>query len=288
MDIEADDNFFIEEPQKLTNSFFNQDKSIQMVELLTPKHLDASNLSSTNNNIISKKTKAQFSRIQPLTCNRLTYSKKLQLLQHASTMPKSFISRLEILCQATHDTDDISLAKQALDTLISASNCGCCFLEKYIVMLLNFCTKNYHIDDDSMRIKVEELLNRVLTVDFDRQQLTENLRRPDYKITSVEHIIQLLRRVQDMLDYREHTAIGWLTVLLDAYFVDLATADGAIDIIDQISTHIDSQSALLSQTETSRCLITSMLEQMDGLSNDKSIIESRDLAPHYSIDYIEI
>lgn len=289
MDTTADDNFFIEEPQKLTNSFFNQDKSIQMVELLTPKHLDAINLSSTNNNsITSKKSKAQLGRIQPLTCNRLTYSKKLQLLQHASTMPKSLITRLEILCQATHDTDDISLAKQALDTLVSASNSGCCFLEKYIVMLLNFCTKNDHLEDDSMRIKVEELLNRVLTVDFDRQQLTENLRRPDYKINSVNHIIQLLRRVQDMLDYREKTAIDWFTVLLDAYFVELATTDEAIEVIDQISAHINSQSALLRQTETSRCLIRSMLEQMDGLSNDKSIVESRYLTPQYSIDYIEI
>lgn len=34
----VDDNFFIEEPQKLRNTFFNKDKSLQIVELLAQKH----------------------------------------------------------------------------------------------------------------------------------------------------------------------------------------------------------------------------------------------------------
>lgn len=34
----VDDNFFIEEPQKLRNNFYNKDKSLQIVELLAQKH----------------------------------------------------------------------------------------------------------------------------------------------------------------------------------------------------------------------------------------------------------
>lgn len=34
----ADDNFFIDEPQKLRNNFYNKDKSLQIVELLAQKH----------------------------------------------------------------------------------------------------------------------------------------------------------------------------------------------------------------------------------------------------------
>lgn len=298
MDATADDNFFIEEPSKLRNSFYNPDRSIQMVELLTPKLLDhnlSTSLSkkSSNNNSNSRaniKNRAQLTRIQP-TC-RLSSCKKLQLVQHTSTMPKSLITRLEILCQATHDSNDISVAKQALDTLVSASKSGCCFLEKYIVMLLDFCTKKDHLANDPKRIKAEELLNRVLTVDFDRQQLTENLRRPEHKINSADHLIQLLRKVRDMLDYREQTAIDWLIVLLDAYFVELATMDEAIDIFDQISAHINSHCALLRETESTKCLLRSILEQLDLISGDKSthkgIIESIHLTPYYSIDSIEI
>lgn len=315
MDVTADDNFFIEEPQKLRNNFFNKDKSIQMVELMNQTHHDNNKRVQPNN------------RIQ--TC-RLTYNKKLQqiqlqhlqqqhqpqLQQHttattnnnitSTTMPKSFITRLELLCQATYNTDDYSVAKRAVETLISASKSGCCFLERYIVMLLNFCTKNHPLSDDTMKIKIEELLNRVLIVDFDRQQLTENLRRPEYKLNSVNHIIQLLRRFKDMLDYRERVAINWLFVILDAYFVELATTDEAVDIIDQISAHINFQCALLRETENTKTLLKSTVEQLDNdinnSENNKRNLssaakattkpkrvhnQSRYKTPHYSIEYIE-
>jgi len=279
MDTTADDNFFIEEPQKLRNNFFNKDKSIQMVELLAHKHHD------TNKRI-------QLNRIQPC---RLTYNKKLQQLQQLQqhkAMPKSYIARLEILCQATYNTDDISVAGRAVDTLVSASKSGCCFLERYIVMLLNFCTKKYSLADDPMKIKVDELLNRVLIVDFDRQQLTENLRRPEYKLNSIEHIIQLLRRVQDMLDYREQKAIDWLTVILDAYLVELATTDEAVDVIDQISAHINFQCALLREAESTKSLLKCTVEQMDANSSrDKmssSVIKGDQFRPCYAIERIEI
>ena len=150
MDTTADDNFFIEEPQKLKNNFFNKDIK-QMVDLLAH---------DTNKRM-------QLNRIQ--TC-RLIYSKKLQ--QHQQ-QPRSFITRLEFLCQAALNTDDVSLAEQAVDTLVSASKSGCCFLERYMVMLLNFCLKKYPLSD-TMKIKVDELLGGVMIVDFDRQQLTEN------------------------------------------------------------------------------------------------------------------
>lgn len=298
MEVTTDDNFFIDDPQKLRHNFFNKDKSIQMVELLAQKHPDS---------IVNKKR--QLERIQ--TC-RLTYNKKLLQIQHLqqhTTMPRSFITRLEILCQATYNTSDISVAKQAVDTLVNASNSGCCFLEKYIVMLLNFCTKNHSLahDDETLKIKTQELLDRVLIVDFDRQQLTENLRRPENKFTSVEHIIYLLRRVQDMLDYREHKVIDWLGVFLDAYFVELATTDEAVGLIDQISAHISHRSALLRETESTKCLLNTVLEQLDNTTttecatNNKeknsqsstmktliSVHRSRHERPYYSVELMEI
>lgn len=276
MDTTVDDNFFIDEPQKLKSNFFNKDKTIQMVELLAQKHHDNTN------------KKMQLNRIQ---C-RLTYNKKLQQqpLQNQSqlhtTTPQSFITSLEILCQATYDTDDISVAKQAVDTLVSASKSGCCFLERYMVMLLNFCTKKQPLSD-TMKIKLDELLKRVLNVDFDRQQLTENLRRPEYKLTSVDHIIQLLRRVRDMLDYREHVAINWLFVILDAYFVELATTDEAADIVEQISAHIDFQCALLRETEKSKCLLRTIDEIICDCNEKLRDITRIRIRKDYTIDQIE-
>lgn len=224
-------------------------------------------------------------------------------------MPTSFIDRLELLCQATYDTNEMSVAKQALDMLVKASERGCCFLEKYIVILINFCTKKLQKsknndnddaddDDETMKIKVQELLDRVLIVDFDRQQLIENFRKPEYKLTSVEHIIQLLRRVQDLLDYREDVAISWLSVILDAHFVELAMADEAAYIIDQISAHINFQCALMRQTESTKCLLKSILEHMttntrESNSDQVSLISlssnyrPSQRRPFYTIDQIE-
>lgn len=330
MDTVANDNFFIEEPQKLRNNFFNKDKTIQMVELLaqhqskkakhhhihfddlTPsandtrmQHLNQINDIGNNNNNINSH----------LSCRQLIHinSKRPHLLQQyqlvqkqlssqqspseiysrqetlsETNMPKSYIARLDLLCEATFNTDDISFAKQAVDMLVSASNSGCCFLERYITLLLNFCTKKYSISD-SMKIKVDALLDKILIVDFDRQQLTENLRRPEYKLTSIEHVIQLIRRVQDMLSYEEETAISWLHVLLDAYFIELATSEEALDLIDQISAHTDFQCALVRETETTKSLLKSILEQIDNsIANSSKDNSLRHTRPYYSIENIEL
>lgn len=183
--------------------------------------------------------------------------KKRQWCPFANNLPKkaSYLTKLEYFCQEIYNTGDINVARQAIDTLINASNSGCCFLEKYLVIILNFCNMKQH----------GELLKRIFIVKFDRQQLIENLRRPEYKLNSVDHIIQLLTRVQDLLDYREHmdVAINWLLVILDAYFVEIATNDDAVDIIEKIYTHIDLQCALLREIESSKCLLNSIKEQLD-------------------------
>lgn len=290
MDIAADDNFFIEEPQKLRNNFFSKDRSIQM-ELLN-HHENISKRKENSCRIAYNKKHLQ----------HLQQHHHLQLQQTTNinpttttAMPTSYITRLEILCQATYNTDDISMAKRAVDTLVSASKSGCCFLERYIVMLLNFCSKKHlpiSEEDNTMKIKIE-LLNRVLLVDFDRQQLTENLRRPEYKLSSVNDIIQLLQRVQGMLDYREQTAINWLLVIVDAYFVDLATADEAVSLIDQISAHINFRCALMRQTESTKSILKSVVESLEvnkEISGSKinSITNQRHKRPHYSIEQVEI
>lgn len=282
-----DTTFFIEEPQNLRNNFFSKDKTIQMVQHLN----QINNIKNNNNNINSH-----------LSCRQLIHTNPKKLIQQqlllqqnhlentflATKMPKSYIARLDLLCQATFETDDISFAKQAVDTLVSASKSGCCFLERYLVLLLNFSLKKYSISD-SMKIKVDELLDKILIVDFDRQQLTENLRRPDYKFTSVEHLIRLIRRVQDMLSYREKTAVNWLHVLLDAYFIELATSDEALDVIDQISAHADLQCALVRETETTKSLLKSILEQIDtSITSSSDVTSLRHTRPYYSIKHIEL
>lgn len=422
MEITSDDNFFIEEPQKLRNSFFNSDKSLQIVELLRQKHNSNSSINSAKNSLdldeniddidddldedddtssgspisgssttADKKNHHRPSlkqqqqqrahsqvksspsgnnnkqphvdaRIRP--CLTTAYMKQIrqqhaqlqnqlhqqhqnsqltqeqkeellsqyqkqqtQLQQQSRTlplssqqrqqllvkMPRSIIARLDLLCQVIHshatsvaavptpartiirtrssnknstttptattgDSGDLNLLQQTVETLVNASKSGCCFLERYIVMILNVCTRNLiefdrNSDNEPMRLKVMELLNKVLYVKFDRQQLIENFRKPEYKLTSIEQIIQLLRIVQATLDYREQVAIDWLAVILDAYFVEVATTEEAVEIIDQISAHIDFQCALLRQTESSKCILDSIIEQLSAQDNDKDVID---------------
>lgn len=285
----ADDSFFIQEAHKLTNNFYSKDKSIQIVELLAKKH----------NERIGNKFH-QLSEVQPLTPMYQTRrSLRLQQslvqvqqqrehqeppplpephqqeLQIDTMMPRLLIERLEFLCKACLNANhgsDINLAKSAVETLVNASKVGCCFLEKYMVMLINFCTINYSLSKmngrsnkkkNTLENNVDELLKSILTVDFDMHQLTECLRRPDYKLSSVNHIIRILRHVQDMLDYRDKKAINWVSALIDAYFVELATSDEGIDIIEDIETWIDSECALLREIESTKSLIRPILELMD-------------------------
>lgn len=200
MDIITDDNFFIDEPIKLRNNFFNKDDSpLQMMDLLAAKkhnHHDHTN-----------------------------YNKR----------PTS------------------------------------------LVMLLKFCANKH---PPSRSIELDELLDRVLFVDFNRQQLIETLRRPEYRLTSIEHVIQLLRKIMAKFNQNDRAAVDWLFVILDAYFVELATSDEATDILEQISTHVNSQCALLRETETTKCLLRSIVARTSTEKNNKR--------PRYSIEYIEL
>lgn len=302
----SNDSFFIEEPQKLGNNFFTKDKSIQIVELLAKKH----------NERIGKKL--QLKEIQPehQPIRRMYQTRRSQRLlalhqvpvtpqpaqQETSietVMPKSLIERLEFLCKASLNADqknEFDIAKCAVDTLVNASEGGCCFLEKYMVMLLNFCTVKYSSLNTkgktvgnrtkATRNKIDELFKRVLSVDFDRHQLTENLRRPEYRIDSVDHIIQLLSHVQDTLDYRDKRAIDWLSVLIDAYFVDLATSDEAVDIIAHINNQIDSECALVREAEGTKSLLKSTLEFMDATIGSSDKLSELQVTSFYSIEQI--
>lgn len=154
-------------------------------------------------------------------------------------------------------------------------------------------------NDETIKIKIEELLNRVLIIEFDRHQLIENLKRPEYKLYSIDHIIQLLNRVQEKLDHREdeNIAINWLLVIVDAYFVEIATNDQAVNIIDKISKHIDFQCALLREIESTKCLLNTITEQLDTKNNTSNQTTNSELItrrfskyrwPNYSIEYLTL
>lgn len=308
----TDDNFFIAEPTKLVNSFFNKDKSKQIVELLlSEKHYESENHSdklSQLDRIHRSLFRHQKNHLkQQLQEPRMTKPQQLHqtlLLQHQKSMPKSCIERLEFLCQATYNNDngnveDLSVASSAVDLLISASKSGCCFLEKYIVMLTNFliATSSYLKTDDNehMNIKCNELLNRVLSVDFDRQQMTENLRRPDYRLSSVDHVVQLLQRVQVLLDHNASSAIDWLSSLIDAHFVELSKSSEARDIMDNLSAQIISKCALLNGVCSTKNLVDSVLTRIEvggntqkrDISKSTIITNQIRITPKYSIERIE-
>lgn len=304
MDPTIEENFFIEEPERLENKFFSNEhqkkfhkefkEKSQLLIHTNPKKPHLRQQYQQYQQLLQQQISQQQLSQKQLSQQQLssqqslpkTYSRQSSL--SGANLPKSYIARLDILCEATFNTDDISFAKQAVDTLVSASKSGCCFLERYIVLLMNFCIKKYSISD-SMNIKVDALLDKILIVDFDRQQLTENLRRPGSKLTSIEHVIRLIRRIQDMLGFEDEIAVGWLHVLLDAYFIELATSDEALNLIDQISAHVDFQCALVGETETTKSLLRSIIEQIDNsiakTSTDNSLRHTR---PYYSIHHIEL
>lgn len=221
MDIITDDNFFIDEPIKLRNNFFNKDNSpLPMVDLLAAKK---------------------------------------------------------------HNHDHINYNERPTS----------------LVMLLKFCANKQPPTTNGMRMKVDELLDRVLFVDFNRQQLIETLRRPEYRLTSIEHVIQLLRKILAKFNQNDRAAADWLFVILDAYFVELATTDEATDVLEQISAHINSQCALLRETENTKCLLRSIVPTIDNNKNDTSIDNNRTGSatkvkqqnkrkrPSYCIEHIE-
>lgn len=221
MDIITDDNFFIDEPIKLRNNFFNKDNSpLQMVDLLAAKN--------------------------KLHHDHTNYNKR----------PTS------------------------------------------LVMLLKFCA-NKHPPSNAMRIKVDELLDRVLFVDFNRQQLIETLRRPEYRLNSIEHVIQLLRKILAKFNQNDRAAADWLFVILDAYFVELATTDEASDLLEQISAHVNLKCALLRETENTKCLLKSIVATETtkkdasndngntGPANKVKIQQRHKKRPRYCIEHIE-
>lgn len=153
MDSTADDNFFIEEPHKLGNNFFNKDKTLQIVELLAQKH--------------------HHEKTTPVT--------KQQKAQQLHPFSISFL-----------------------------------------------------------------------------------MKKPELKSNSAEHLNQLLRKVQQTLDYRDSKSIDWLSVALDDHFVELVKTDDAVDIIDQLGAYVDSQCALLREIENTKCLLKPIAEILDS------------------------
>lgn len=211
MDIMTDDNFFIDEPIKLRNNFFNKDP-LPMVDLLVAKK---------------------------------------------------------------HNHDHTNYNKRPTS----------------LVQLLKFCA-NKHPPSNAIGKKLDELLDRVLSVDFHRQQSIETLRRPEYRLTCNEHVIQLLRKILAKFDQNDRAAVDWLFVILDAYFVELATTDEATEILDQISAHINFQCALLRETENTKCLLRSIMattttKNNNNISTGTKVKQLRHKRPRYCIEHIE-
>lgn len=150
----ADDNFFIEEPHKLSNNFFSKDKSLQIVELLAQKH--------------------------------------------------------------HHDRTTTPVTRQQ---------------------------------------KVQQ---------FHPYSISFMMKKPELKSNSAEHLEQLMHKLQQTLDYREHKAIDWLAAALDDHFVELVKTDDAGDTIDQLSAYVESQCALLREIENTKCLLKPVAELLDN------------------------
>lgn len=91
------------------------------------------------------------------------------------------------------------------------------------------------------------------------------MKKPECKLTSIEHIIQSLRQLQHTLDYREQRdTIDWLSVILDEHFIELVKTDEIVDIIDQLSAYIASQCELMREIEKTKCLLKPIVEQLDN------------------------
>lgn len=249
-----DEHFFIEETHKLKNNFYNGDKSLQLFYQPLKKRLP----NITTNKISSNRTLAQL--VEPVVVNNDT-----------TTMNSPLIDRLRSLCEIKSLVD-------AVETLIEATRKGCCFLEKYIAILLNYCSQQ---DQDYN----DKLLGKLMEIDFDKNQLTENLRRPEFKADNVVHIINLLRRVQQMLDHHESKAVDWLNVIIDAYFVELATSNDAMVIIDQIMSRIDLSCAFQKEVEITKSLLKPLTETMNKDKPSKPGVEQRyKITSYYMIE----
>lgn len=303
----TNDNFFIEEPSKLGNNFFSKDKSIQIVEILAKKHNERIGRLSE----VHKNQKPMYQTRRSLRLQQSLHQVH-QLKDHeepikepqmtTTVMPRLLIDRLEFLCKACMNAEhgsDFDLAKNAVDSLVNASKSGCCFLEKYIVILVNFFAAKYSIfnssesdkgvknkETEATKKKLIRLFKKLLTVKFDRHQMTESLRRPDYKISSIINIIELLRHIQKTLDYRDNQAIDWISVIIDAYFVELATSDIAVDAINLVSSHIDSECALLREAEGTKSLIRSILDYMNEKVGTNDNINT--ISNYYTVQEIEL
>lgn len=299
----TDDNFFIDEPHKLRSTFFDNDKSRQIVQLLTHKHR-ASYSTPDKTAVVDTSRLHGLSPMQPcpITYNRKTKQfPNIQQLQKTVDIftPRTIVDRLEILCRGAIDTHEISVAKRAVDTLDIASKSGCCYLEKFISMLINACVRMYETsiktDDELMRIKINELFERVLNMPFDKTQLTEHLKRHEYKLTETRHIQHLLDRLDAMLKQKELLAIEILFAVVDAYFVELATSEALIKSLDRISAYTESRCAFMRQSNDTNALLKELITQTgNGLKRMHSnpSYTNRNKKPRlpkisYSIDNID-
>lgn len=116
------------------------------------------------------------------------------------------------------------------------------------------------------------------------------MRRPELKSNSAEHLDQLLRKVQQTLDYREHKAIDWLSAALDDHFVELVKTDDASDIIDQLSAYVDSQCALLREIENTKCLlkpVADLLDSQQQLARNRTKNLSNGRKLYHTVDYLK-
>lgn len=90
------------------------------------------------------------------------------------------------------------------------------------------------------------------------------MKKAEIKPNSAEHLDQLLRKVQQTLDYREHRTIDRLSAVLDEHFVELVKTDDAGDIIDQLSAYVDSQCALLREIENTKSLLRPVADMLNN------------------------
>lgn len=165
---------------------------------------------------------------------------------------RSYASQLDSMCQVL-DQNDINFLKSTIDILVKATTRGSCFLEKVIVKIIKSCLSRLLSD----KSKVEDLLKRVLSIDFNRYQMSENLSK--FRMP-IEHIVYLLHIIKDLFDYKERNAIEWLSALYDSYFVELTTCPMAYKTLDEITSYVDHLCRLNQEAERTKNLIRTITD----------------------------
>jgi len=92
------------------------------------------------------------------------------------------------------------------------------------------------------------------------------MKKPEYKLTSIEHITQLMQQIQHTLDYRDHKTLDCLSTILDDHFVELAKTDEYTDLIEHLSAFLDSKCTLIQEIENTKCLLEPMIGLLSNMS----------------------